>query len=427
MDGPGRGDPVKVTTEIHGVKVTVTVEMADTVGSSSSSGPTAEVLEGAPPTPGAATAAPDPAAAGSGDPVVLGGGRQLPDLLFVTNKDRLGDQIGATEAEFVVSLLRDARQRVLLVSGDDPAQIAGGVRNSVRDSTVGVVIIGGYTVVPSFRLDTLPPEAIDAGVTRRSDLDRFIIWSDDAYVDLDGDNLPELPISRVPDAHSALVCVRQLCASPAAPAGRSGVRNVARPFSDSLVGSAPHDTPLVVSHPADSSVFQPAWVSNPLTYLMLHGSDIDGTRLWGEDPDRHPIETLAVADLPAELEGTFFSAACWGGLIVSQTAQRARAGRPLADRVDNQSFALSTLARGAHAYVGCTGTHYSPKGKAAHKYGGPFHLAFLDAFAGGALAAEATWKAKQSYLEYVAQITDATELAYATKILSLFTCLGLGW
>jgi hypothetical protein len=351
----------------------------------------------------------------------------LPPLLFVTNEDRLAEQIGAAEAELVRQLIREAGHRLLLVSGEDADRIASAVRKGLRADTEGVVLVGGYRVIPAFRVDTLPKQAVDAGVRRRSDLDQFIVWSDDRYVDTDGDGLPELPVTRIPDARSALVCVRQLCAGPVDVKARSGVRNIARPFADSLVGVMATDVPLAVSHPNDSSMFQAAWVASPLTYLMLHGSDADGTRLWGEDETGHPLEAIAIADLPEALEGTFFSGCCWGALIVSQTARRAVPGHPLADRLEAHSVAITTLARGANAFVGCTGSHYSPKGTTTDRYGAPFHAAFLKATASGAPAASATWQAKQDYLAYITSITDAAELAYATKMLNEFTCLGLGW
>ena len=46
---------------------------------------------------------------------------------------------------------------------------------------------------------------------------RFIVWSYDPYVDRDGDRLPELPISRIPDALDPLLLVGALTRSRARP------------------------------------------------------------------------------------------------------------------------------------------------------------------------------------------------------------------
>ncbi|HEV2070371.1 MAG TPA: hypothetical protein VGR26_11300 [Acidimicrobiales bacterium] len=362
------------------------------------------------------------------EPVVaLGGGRKLPPLLFVTNQQRLSDAIGLAEATFVMNLVHDAGQRLLLVNGDDAEQLAAIVHQQIKPETRGVVLIGGYGVVPAFRVDTLPVDAAEKGVRRRLDPDEFIVWSDDRYVDVDGDGLPELPISRVPDARSHLVTVQALCGGTLSEVAGSGIRNTARPFAEAVAKRAAEQFPLAISHPTDSSTFEAKLIGGPLTYLMLHGSDIDGTRMWGEDEAGRLVETVTVSDLPETVQGTFFSGACWGALIVSQIARRATPGTAIADRVEAQSIALSILSRGADAFVGATGAHYSPRGNIPDRAAGPLHLAFFEAIKEGDSSALATWKAKQAYLAHVATLTDAAQLAIATKVLNEFTCLGLGW
>lgn len=412
--GGGPDEPVEVVVDTGAVRVEVRV----TVGA----GPRPS-LPAQPPSPG------EPTRPGPDETVVaLGGGRALPELLFVTDPTRLGDHIGSVEAAFVQSLVHDAGQRLLRVDGGEPGELAAAVRESVTATTRGVVIIGGYGVVPSFRVDSLPEEAAQAGVRRRLDPDHFFVWSDDRYADLDGDGLAELPVSRVPDARSHLLTVQALCAATAGPVpAGAGVRNAARPFAEAVVSRPSRAFPLAVSHPTDSTSLDPALVSGPLTYLMLHGSEHDATRLWGEDPTGHLVEAVTIADLPDPLQGTFFSGCCWGALLVSQMARRAAPGVPLADRVEAQSLALTVLGRGADAFVGTTGAHYSPRGPEPDIAGGPFHVAFFDAIHAGDPPALATWKAKQSYLGHVAALTDAGSLAIATKILTQFTCLGLGW
>lgn len=400
------GEPVEVRTEVGGVVVTVRVESA--------AGSAAAVVD-------AGTEAP----AAPGPKLQLGGGRDLPPLLFVTDLSKLEQQIGVREAELATSLIHAASQRLLDVSGDNVADAAESIRGALERSTRGVVILGGYEVLPAFKVDTLPPEV--AGQVRRSlDLDAFLVWSDDPYVDVDADRIPELPISRLPHS-KALVLYRQMTVGSAPHGGRGGVRNAAREFAAQLVGAAPGDQPLVVSHPADSSMFEPGWLGHPMTYLMLHGLDSDGTRFLGEDQLGRTIEAIAISALPKESTSTFFSACCWGALINSATAREAQRGRLLADRSEHQLIALALLAAGAHAFVGCTGSHYSPKANDPTRFGAGFHKAFFDAWPAAAGAAEATFLAKMGYLRYLAGITQAKELAYATKTINEFTCLGLGW
>lgn len=179
--------------------------------------------------------------------------------------------------------------------------------------------------------------------------------------------------------------------------------------------------------PETIASFDPAWLGSPLTYLVLHGKRTDATSLFGEDQQRRPVQTLSIAKLPEQLTGTFFSACCWGALITGTTARLAGEGESVPDRSELQSFAISTLARGAHAFVGCTGAHWSPP-PGALTHGVPFHMAFFDAMRQGLAPAAATLEAKRQYrTNYLSTITEASELAYSTKNLHAFTCLGLAW
>jgi hypothetical protein len=86
------------------------------------------------------------------------------------------------------------------------------------------------------------------------------------------------------------------------------------------------------------------------------------------------------------------------------------------------------LARGANAFVGCTGAHYSPVEPPFDYFGGPLHAAFWHFYNLGFCAAEALFKAK---IEYINQMphgrTTPIQQAIEYKILRQFTCLGLGW
>src|SRR5262249_38660675 len=96
----------------------------------------------------------------------------------------------------------------------------------------GVVVLGGYDVLPARRLDVLDPGLrAELGPDTRSDADNFIVWSDAMYGDPGGDNLAELPVSRIPDAKSSRLVHAALRASPQSSTARFGVRNFARPFA----------------------------------------------------------------------------------------------------------------------------------------------------------------------------------------------------
>jgi hypothetical protein len=401
------GEAVEVRTTVGDVVVTVRVEPA-------TAEPTAAVSDGA------VEAGRAPASK-----LQLGGGRNLPRLLFVTDPVRLEKQIGVGEAALAISMIKEAGHQIVEVSGADAATAAMAVRNAIDGSTKGVVIVGGYEVVAAFKVDTLPNEVAHQ-VPRSLDLDAFLVWSDDPYVDTDADGLPELPVSRMP-GRTALVLFRQMTVGAAPRGGRGGIRNAKRDFADQLVGGAAGDSKLVVSHPADSTAFERSWIDHTTTYLMLHGLDVDGTRFLGEDSVGRTIEAFPIADVPHDLEGTYFSACCWGALINSATARAAQKGKPVADRSELQSIAIAVLAAGANAFVGCTGSHYSPKANDPTRFGAAFHKAFFEVWPNAAGAAEATFLAKVEYLRYLARIDQAKELAYATKTINEFTCLGLGW
>src|SRR5439155_13410387 len=111
----------------------------------------------------------DTGRAGPGDPkalagpaadarLSLGGGRQLPKLLFVTCRPRLEANIGGAEADRVVTALSDANMPVadLPDTATTAEAAAAAVRPSLADATIaGAVILGGYDVVPPYRLDLL--------------------------------------------------------------------------------------------------------------------------------------------------------------------------------------------------------------------------------------------------------------------------------
>jgi hypothetical protein len=93
------------------------------------------------------------------------------------------------------------------------------------------------------------------------------------------------------------------------------------------------------------------------------------------------------------------------------------------------SIALTCLDRGANAFIGCTGVHYSPTQGTLTYFGEPMHRAVVEHFLAGKGPAEALWSAKVDYAAGIPHRAGARpeEIAYEHKILRQFTCLGLGW
>jgi hypothetical protein len=236
-----------------------------------------------------------------------------------------------------------------------------------------------------------------------SDADNFIVWNDEGYGDRDGDALPELSMSRIPDAKSSKLLVA---------VGPYGL----------VAGTAP----LLVSEPKGPPDIGSGNANGASVYVMLHGSDVDATRFWGED-EGGTIETMNITNIPRASSGVVFAGCCWGALTVQTTASHAGSA-PLGVRTPGMSIALSYLHAGARAFVGCTGTHYSPTIAPYKYFGGPMHSAFWTRIKAGSAPARALFDAKLEYLQHMPHgQTSAVAQAIEFKILKQFTCLGLGW
>jgi hypothetical protein len=265
-----------------------------------------------------------------------------------------------------------------------------------------------------------------AKVGASGDPDEFVVWSDDGYVDIDDDNLPELPISRIPDGKSADLVMAALSAPNRVQQRvvRSGVRNVARPFAGAVFDSVRGREQLLISDP--TTFRDHGKLESEHVYLMLHGDFVDGSRFWGEDTP-NGLEAVNVGNVPIEAGPVIFTGCCWGALTVDTPANRVAPGRPFGQKTADGSVALSFLRAGATAFVGCTGAHYSPTEPPYDYYGGPLHAAFWDAYQGGASPASALFTAKTAYAGAVPHRAGAGNEAIELKIFRQYTCLGLGW
>jgi beta-lactamase superfamily II metal-dependent hydrolase len=358
----------------------------------------------------------------------IAGGRALPRLLIVTNRDALADNIGTLESDNVLEALRGSHLVTFEVPrGADAATATRLVQRELRRlaDRSGVLILGGYDVVPAQKVFCVP-DAIRADVDLDGDEDRFTVWSDDGYVDLEGDDMPELPVSRIPDGRSAaLVFAAVQARTPDRTIRRSGIRNDARKYADDVFALVPGDGEILRSGPAVLDR-PPHLLDGDVVYLMLHGAYEDATTFWGGEPWwKYPV--VAMANVPGRPGQVVFTGCCWGALTVDTPAGLVVEGRTVAPRTPESSLALRFLAGGATAFVGCTGAHYSPD-PPYRSHGRPMHDAFWAAFRRGKPPAEALFEARKRFADEMPHgQREPQAQAQEVKILRQYACLGLGW
>jgi hypothetical protein len=362
--------------------------------------------------------------------------RQLPNLLFVTSHVLLAQNIGSANAEHALRELKRHSLEVFDVGGDVSDTIhdvAARVRRQLVDmnragqGAEGVVILGGYDVMPSQRLDVLEPE-LRGRITESWDRDRFIVWSDDVYGCIDGDGLPELPVSRIPDGQSAELVFSALQAKAMQVGSRFGIRNIKRPFAEEVFARLAGAGNLLVSEPTTADTIPANASASHLTYYMLHGSNADTTAFWGESLSGPHPEAVNMDTVPEMGARVVFTGCCWGALTANTTAWQTRQGSRPSTRTADDSIALRYLESRAMAFVGCTGTHYSPIEEPYGYFGQPMHEAFWELIEEGYSPAESLLGAKLRYVEGLPYRSQSDfDVAIELKILRQFTCLGLGW
>ncbi len=363
--------------------------------------------------------------------IAIAGGRDLAGVLFVTNADKLAQRVGA-DASRVVDALRAVPGAAVIANADgaDAAGVARDVAQRRTGRPRAVVIVGGHEVVPHQSVNAVP-DRLREKLKDFRDPDDFTIWSDDVYGALDEDDIPDVPVSRVPDAGSIDFLATVLAARPATrPATRGGIRNLLRPFAGDIYDHIRADGgPAALDSSSPIGVDGvPRLAASDATYFMLHGDAEDGREFAGEDAASNLITALDTGALPDAWNGTVFAGCCWGAL----TTQRPASAGSSPSRTVDESLALSFLARGAIAFVGCTGAHWSPTIPPFRYFGGPLHDAFWAAYGKGSPPAQALFEAKQAYVkEFPHPLPNgkrtATSVAIEYKTWRQFTCLGLGW
>jgi beta-lactamase superfamily II metal-dependent hydrolase len=364
--------------------------------------------------------------------VAIGGGRKLPRLLFATSERALTANLDAATVRAVIRAVSVAGGKI--ITDLDPQQgvqaCAAKVYAALRaEKFDGLVLLGGYDVVPSVRLDVLTPQLRRAVEDAVPDPDEFIVWTDGVYSDTNGDSYAELPVSRVPDARSREVFLNALQAGAGLEPGKLCVYNVKRPFATTVFGGIRGNGSALSSVPATQNEArgkQSEMLGN--LYLMLHGDSADGATFWGEDSrTRRLIEAFDTSCIPARGSGVVFSGACWGGLIVTRRAAAQDPARLPQPKTVENSVALSALRAGYRGFVGCTGAHYSPLKAQPDMAGGPMHVHFWRSLAIDKSPAVALFNAKRAFEANFPPSDDAGDDAINQKILRQFTCLGLGW
>lgn len=364
----------------------------------------------------------------------VGGGRRLPPLMFVTNRRRLADRIKPDGANAAIAALRAVPGAVVVDDADGSAEDIRKRIAPLRGATRGVVLVGGYDVVPSQVVDALPAD-IRKRVTDFDDKDDFVVWSDDVYGAIDEDAIPDVPVSRVPDCGDARFLLRALGTTAPTPRTRTGIHNMRRPFAakvwrddmPAIGGAAEPEASLPRGRPRVAAL-----APGDALYLMLHGEARNGVRFLGEDETGDVVEAVNLEALPAAWQGTVFAGCCWGALPVEVPAADHGPGDRVVSRTPANSLALAFLDRGAAAFIGCTGSHYSPTEPPYDYFGKPMHSAFWRAIGAGRRPAEALWSAKQDFVRDLPHKLPNNRrtpagIAIEFKTWRQFTCLGLGW
>ena len=433
---PPAADTVEVVARVPHRKTRVVLTI-DVQPGDESAGPTPQPAPGPGPQP-----RPEPPRSlpiGGDLPTVrVGGGRNLPRLLFLTDAEALMRNLGTAEATAALRSVQASGHTLATgtFSGRPSAEAIERARAQLASdpSLEGVVLLGGYDVVPARSLDVLTPEHRQRlGMEAEDEGDRFVVWSDDAYGDRDGDGFPELPVSRIPDGRSPdLVFAAHEAGRANGGRGRAGLRNVRRPFAEPIFAALPGSGVLLVSEPVAENTFPAGAFGADLFYLMLHGYPDNGVLFSGETltPPRRALPAFHRRHVPPCSGGIVLTGCCWGALTVETLASEHSPGEPLAPRTPEASIALAFLLGGANAFVGCTGSHYSPIEPPFGYYGGPLHEAFWSRIVAGEPPARALLAAKKVYaprIPYPGSGGGPADAAIEKKILFQFTCLGLGW
>lgn len=351
---------------------------------------------------------------------IIGPGRSLPELLFVTSKKKLTTKFSIAEVdELEASISSTGHTLADIQSWKDVQAIAD------LQKYAGVVIIGNHDVVPIARVFAAPSGLKHEDKVR--DPDRFCVWSDDWYGDFNGDRFPDVPVSRVPDLGDFGFIKRCLTSSSAARKQDSAaVLNSVRQYAHTIFSKMPGGSNPLLSEPVDSTGYAPGDLSADNLYIVLHGALGDPSKGYGHTGD--PSGLLAV-DLKS-IDGTdaraVLFATCWGVSLLRESPKEQPPATGYSAYDVSTSIPLKLLDQGTVGVVGPTSAHWSPGDVSAYAAGG-VHAHFWREIAKAKGPAAALFSAKRLKLNNIDQSAAPFELAVELKSLLGFTCLGLGW
>lgn len=349
----------------------------------------------------------------------------IPRLTFLTDVRKLRSRIGQ-EADAMIDAIAAADHRLL----DIREQLAPHEIAQMAHGSSGIVILGGYGVVPAVSVDTIPKDVRRDLKGRIIDSDNYVVWSDDPYGSSDGFIIPEMPVSRIPEnvAFGGASATPHLC-TPAA--GAFGLRNRNRPFASAIFDGVGAGMTMLEAEPTAPADLSHDLLNVEHVYLMLHGyrenPGLFSGEALGEDGECvHFPDAFTLTNIPRVCGATVFAGCCYGAVLVRDEADGWEGGG--FDEIGAaESIALSFLRAGARAFVGCTGVHYSPSSPPYKSAAGPLHQYFWDRTKAGLPPAQALREAKLSYFSSMPLDNDPKLLAAEFKTLRQFTCLGLGW
>jgi beta-lactamase superfamily II metal-dependent hydrolase len=432
-----QGGPVEVLTRVSqtGVRIRLDIEVADL-------------------TSGRETVRPAPTGTRAQETQDVAGfrlarGREIEKLLFVTEPARLAGKIGGEPSvQALLTVLRQAGHEVIQLENPPTAEIgAKAVRPSLTD-VKGVVILGGFDIVPSGRAQVISTDEIGQLSRLRYPFvdapDGFWVWSDDTYGDQDGDGIPELPVSRIPDGGAVSFLRAALDAPrPVQLTSRAGLHNVRRAFAKKVFSAIPGTGEILSSEPTRADELPRGAVLPDAVYLMLHGSAetphvFDGE--FSDDGDQWWTDAaFRVANVEAAEGAVVFCGCCYGALSALPIARQSLVPASARAFSPRSSIALRFLEAGANAYVGPTAVHFSPPESDPDLAGGRLHRLFWERVAKGDGPARALHQARKLYVKDIPRLDQAVAdlragqetpiilRAVERKIYQMFSCLGLGW
>lgn len=349
----------------------------------------------------------------------------LPRLTFATNSVRLRARIGEAADEALDLVRADGHVVIDILNSMEPGDVA-----QQASGSSGVVLLGGYSVLPAFSVDTLPLRLRDELVGKRhADPDNYIVWSDDPYGDPTGRGIADLPVSRIPDGGDGVGLLRALSAISESESAAFGLRNFQRPFAEEIYGTIAGGSEMLQSQPTKTGQLSSEQINARHVYLLLHGRSDDATRFWGEcdggENGDGLIEALGLSDVPQRTNAIVFAGCCHSALITPTMAINWAEG-PISDRTASDSLAIAFVHAGARAFIGTTGQHYSPNWPPYNTAAGPIHRAFWTHVTNGTSPAVALMRAKIDCMLGMSLDGDSMT-AVDFKTWRQLTCLGLGW